>query len=54
MRPAMKAITIETLRGTKFFIDNVGSSFMVTDETMREANFFSTLAQALQYVMAKA
>lgn len=50
----MKSITIETLSGKKFFVDNVGSYFMVTDESMRIAHYFSTINQCLDYVKSVA
>jgi hypothetical protein len=46
----MKSIIIETLSGRKFFVDNVGSYFMVTDESMSIAHYFNTIAQCLDYV----
>jgi hypothetical protein len=46
----MKTLTIELLNGKTFYVDNVGSYFMVTDETMRIANFFSTIESCLDYI----
>ena len=50
----MKSITVETLSGKKFFIDNVGDYFMVNDESFAVANFFSTINDCLEFIKEKA
>jgi hypothetical protein len=45
----MKELTIITLSGKKIFIDNIGSCFMVNDDSFKEANFFSSLDDALTF-----
>jgi len=43
----MKSITVETLSGKKFFIENVGSCFMINDEI-----YFTDIISCMKFILS--
>jgi hypothetical protein len=48
----MKSVTVETLSGKTFFIENVGSCFMLHSVDAYDLGTFSSLQKAIEHALS--